>query len=237
MEWQEFSTRLRDVLKLAGSPVSVTYSMEPAVNAEPGKHAVCRAILGARNGQVIDLNKETSSCPGGTWHLGLGPKPTGDADRALKKFLVDGEKLFCSIAAFNRALMLGTQPPLGLADHVIISPLEKADRMPDLVLFVVNPEQACRLIQLVTYWDGISPKTELVGAGCHQAIAYPLVSGEVNVTFMDWTARRSVPYRYDELIVSVPYHRIKGLVEAIGRCTAGLAEFEDPSSFLPRNAE
>ena len=109
--------------------------------------------------------------------------------------------------------------------------MEKAELMPDLALFIVNAEQACRLIQLATYSDGISPKTEMVGSGCHMAVAYPLVSGEINVTFLDWTARRSKSYKPDELIVTVPWHRLPGIVEAIDVCSAGTAKLDIPPEF------
>lgn len=237
MKWRESSERLKAVLGLQGSPVAITYSMEPAPNAEPGKHWVCKAFLSARDGKTLNITKDSSACAGGTWHLGLGPRPERDADKALKKFLVHGEKLFCSIAAFNRAMMLASPPPLGLAENVIFAPMEKAEQMPDLGIFIVNAEQACRLIQLATYWDGVSPKTEMIGSACHMAVAYPLVAGEINVTFLDWTARRTKPYKPDELIVTVPYHRLPGIVEAIDLCTAGTAKLEIPPEFRQALAE
>lgn len=231
MQWIEYANRLKEVLGLEGSPVAVIYSMEPAKNAVPGKHWVCKAWLDARDGKTINMTKDNCGCTGGYWHLGLGPRATGDADKALKKFLIHGEKLFCSLAAFNRAMQLATQPPLNLAENVIFTPMEKAEQMPDLALFIVNAEQTCRLIQLATYWDGISPKTEMIGSGCHMAVAYPLVSGEINVTFLDWTARRTKPIKSHELIVTVPYHRLHGIVEAIDLCTAGTAKLEIPPEF------
>lgn len=235
MQWIEHSHRLKDMLGMKGSPVAITYSMEPASKSEPGKHSVCQAFLDARDGKTINLTRENSSCRGGTWHLGLGPKPEGDADKALKKFLVHGEKLFCSLAAFNRAMALAVQPPMGLAENVIFAPMGKAEYMPDLALFIVNAEQACRLIQLATYWDGVSPKMEMIGSGCHMAVSYPLVSGEINVTFMDWTARRMKPYAADELIVSIPYHKVPGIVEAIDVCSAGTAKLEIPPEFADQD--
>lgn len=64
-----------------------------------------------------------------------------------------------------------------------------------------------------------------------RTIAYPLVSGEINVTFLDWTARRTKPIKAHELIVTVPYHRLPGIVEAIDLCTAGTAKPEIPPEF------
>ena len=82
MEWKGYASEIKEVLGLEGSPVAITYSMEPASNPAPGKCRVCNAFLRARDGKVIDLTAETSSCPGGTWHLGLGEPPKGKAAKA-----------------------------------------------------------------------------------------------------------------------------------------------------------
>lgn len=67
MIWNEYAERLREVLDLEASPIAVTYSMTPA------------------DGAIINLTKENSACHGGTWHLGLGPRPTGEMDNSLLK--------------------------------------------------------------------------------------------------------------------------------------------------------
>lgn len=234
MVWKRYSKRLKDLLGLEGSPIAVTYSMTPATGAQKGKRMVCRALLEARNGKIINLSKETSACPGGTWHLGLGPKPTGDQDKFLKKFLVEGEKLFCSIATFNRMISLTTPAPYGLADYVILSPLEKAKQEPDLVVFLCNAEQACRLVTLANYQDGIPPKVEIVGSACHMAIGYPIVSGEINVSLLDYTARKWQKFRPDDLFVSIPCHKMPNLMDSIDYCSAGTAAVELPEGFRRR---
>ncbi len=231
MVWQGYSKRLREVLGLEGSPIAVSYSMVPASKAKSGKHWVCQALLDAREGAIINLSQESCACPGGIWHLGLGPRPSGEADKALKKFLVEGEKLFCSIATFHRAMTLTTQPPVGLADYVVFAPLEKAEIVPDLVVFLCTPEQACRLVTLATYPDGLPPKTEIVGSTCHMVIAYPLVSGELNISLLDYTSRKYQNYKPEELFVTIPYHRPLGLVGSIDLCSAGTAKVEFPPGF------
>jgi uncharacterized protein (DUF169 family) len=204
--------------------------MVPSSEGKTGKYLVCQALLDARDGAIINLSKESCACPGGVWHLGLGPRPSGAGDKLLKKFLVEGEKLFCSIATFHRAMSLTTQPPLGLAEYVVLSPLEKAEIAPDLVVFLCNPEQACRLVTLATYPDGLPPKTEIVGATCHMVIAYPLVSGELNISLLDYTSRKYQSYKPEELFVTIPYHKLPGLVESIDLCSAGTAKV----AFSPR---
>jgi uncharacterized protein (DUF169 family) len=227
VDWRDYSLRLKELLALDGSPIAVTYSMTPAPAAtETGRNAVCQALMKARSGAVIDLTRESSACPGGVWHLGLGPRPSGKTADVLKKFLVDGEKLFCTIATMNRTMTLTTEPPAGLAEHVILSPLEKAELMPDLVVFLCNPEQACRLVTLATYPDGKPPRAELAGSTCHMVIAYPLVTGEINVSLMDYTSRKYQGCKQDDLFVTIPFHLMAGLMWSIDRCSAGTAKVE-----------
>jgi uncharacterized protein (DUF169 family) len=232
MEWNDYGREIAEVIGLRGSPVGITYSMDPPPGAPAGgKLRVCEAFLRARDGETIDLTAETSACQGGTSNLGLGERPTGEGDRALKEFLVHGEKLYCSIATFNRAQSLGTNPPLGLAEHVIMAPLDTAELRPDVALFICNAEQACRLLTLDGYDTGIPPRIEMSGATCHQAVAYPVVTGELNVSLMDYTSRRIRGYGAEDLLVSIPYHRLHGVMRSIDHCTAGRAKMEVPEAF------
>jgi len=231
MEWKDYAKEIKEVLKLKGSPVAITYSMSPPSKSAPGKYRACDAFLQTRDGRIIDLTAKTSACSGGTWHLGLGERPKGKQDKALKEFLVNGEKLYCSIAAFHRSQALTKPPPLGLAKHIIFSPLEKAEFRPDIVIFICTAEQACRLLTLDGYETGIPPKPEMSGSTCHQALAYPLVSGELNVSLMDYTSRRIQGYKPEDLIVSIPYHRFHGVMRSIEYCTAGRAKMEIPESW------
>lgn len=231
MEWNVFSEQIVKVLKLKGNPIAITYSMNPPSKSGGRKCRVCDAFLRARDGEVVDLTASTLTCPGGIWHLGLGERPKGEAAKTFKEFLVNGEKLYCSIAALHRSQVLTTEPPFGLADHVILSPLNEAEFRPDIVLFICNAEQACRLVTLDNYDTGIPPKTEMAGSTCHQAVAYSIVSGELNISLMDYTSRHIQGYKPEDLLVSIPYHRFHGVMRSIEHCTAGTAKMEMPESF------
>ena len=81
MDWQGWSETLKEALGLEGSPVAATYVLEAPAGVSSRKHWVCEAWRKARDGEIIDLTAETSTCPGGTWHLGLGRSPAGKARR------------------------------------------------------------------------------------------------------------------------------------------------------------
>jgi len=231
MEWMRYAEEVRDVLHLEGSAIAVTFSPKGPASADGKKHRVCDAFLKARAGAVIDLTAESSVCRGGSMYLGLIEPVTGEDNDALNDFLVNGEKLFCSIAAFNRMKSLTPKPPTGMTKHVIMCPLEKAEVRPDLVVFLCNAEQACRLVTLDGYDTGIPPRLHMAGATCYQVIGYPIVTGEMNVSVMDYTSRRIKGYKAEDLFVAVPYHRFHGIMRSIPRCTAGTAKMEIPESF------
>jgi uncharacterized protein (DUF169 family) len=229
-EWVGQAAKLVEVFKLANKPVAVTFSNEDVEVVNPRKVQFCRAMKLAADGESFVLDKETSACPGGTWHCGLSEPPSAGARRMIQNFLTTGEKLTHSIVSFQRMQGLSSPPPTGLSDRILIGPMDASPMRPDLVLFVCNAGQACRLLALDHYWDGIPPRVEVAGALCHSAIAYPVMTGHTNATFGDWTARRAQKYPDDAVFVTVPYERLSNLIAAIPLCSAGTAEVEIPEA-------
>ena len=111
MQWKEHATALTEALKLKGHIVGVTYTNDRVEGAGDDKCRACTALTKAHKGKSILLGKDNSACGGGTWHLGLGDRPSGEDSKALMDFLVHGEKLACSYAAFYRMTALTTAPP------------------------------------------------------------------------------------------------------------------------------
>ncbi len=232
-EWVNYSEKISRLLDLEKMPVSVCFTNEKPEGIDPGHASFCQAIKLAAQGQVFLIDKEHSVCPGGTWHCGLSKPPEGQSKRAIQKFLTSGEKLTASIVSFHRMSSLAAPPPTDLSEYVYICPLEKSVIKPDLAVLICNPEQACRLITLDIYWDGVPPKIELAGSLCHSVIAYPVTTGNTNLSFGDWTARRMQGFEKEDVFLSIPFERMKNLMEAIPRCSAGTASFtgfEEPNA-------
>ena len=126
---------------------------------------------------------------------------------------------------------LGVPPATDLSERIVITPLDKAEIRPDMILFLCNAEQACRLITLDTYWDGKSPEQQIIGSICYSAIVYTTMSGNTNMTVGDWTARNHQGFESDILFLSVPFERVNNLLAAIPQCSAGNAEIVIPEEF------
>lgn len=118
------------------------------------------------------------------------------------------------------------QPPFGVAKHVVFAPLPQAELAPDIAIFLCNAWQAARLINLAYYQTGIPMECDPTGALCRSVITYPLVTGKVNISFGNVTARKSEHYSEDEVLVTLPYAHLQSVVASLELCSAGTAKAE-----------
>jgi uncharacterized protein (DUF169 family) len=233
MDFKEQSEIFKKVLRLKNEPLAISFTNEEISKGKYEKTSICRALKLSASGECFVIDENVSTCPGGSRFCGFTEITSKQQKRGLQRFLTKGEKLTGTIVSFERMQKLTTPLPTGLADKVLICPLKETDIRPDMVLFLCNPEQACRLITLDTYWDGISPKQQVIGALCNSAIAYTIMTGQTNISLGDWTARRNQQFESDVIFVSVPYERINNLIAAIPLCSAGEAESVIPVEFQP----
>jgi uncharacterized protein (DUF169 family) len=215
MYWQRWSDRLKKELKLDTSPIAVSFGGAPAPGAPSpqGKVSVCQALKKASEGEAVTITAETCGCPGGLTSLGLGQMPAQGRER-LVDFLVKKEKVFCSRVAIYRGQQ-SVPAPLGMASHVFFSPLSSAVTLPDIVLFIGKPAALQRLVSFAGYWEGGSLKAELAGPACRTGIAYPVVTGEIGLSLLDFGARRLAGFAEDHLLLAVPLHRMMGIIQAL----------------------
>jgi uncharacterized protein (DUF169 family) len=228
MEWQAWSQRLTEVLGLRRAPVAVTYTDTPPAGADTGKCRACRAIVSAAEGAVIDLSTQNTTCPGGSTYLGLRP-PDPEGAKTLRNFLINGEKLFsCPASIYRMNAMSKVKPPLGMATHIVFAPVEKATLQPDIAIFTCNAWQAARLVSLAWFEDGLPMECDPTGALCKSVVTYPLVTGKVNISFGDITARKGEKVGVDELWVTLPFMYLRSVMASLERCSAGVASAEVP---------
>jgi len=228
---QAYARTFRELFGLEYSPVALACQSATTHQEKNQKLRICRAILEAGRGKTLTVNKENNACFGAAWHLGFRQMQDPKILGLIKKFVVEGEKLFCSYQALDKLISQMEQAPDNSKNEFILAPLEKAEFLPQLVIFIVHPEAACRILTLVTFLDGIMPKIKVGGPTCRLSIIYPLVTQEVNLSFYDYTARKMCNVDKDKLLISVPYARIPKMVEAIDKCSAGTAKIEFPEEF------
>ena len=229
--WQNYSLILKELLNLELSPVAVSCLKEPFLKSFDRKLRICRAILDAAGGQILQVAKTNNACFGAGWHLGFHKFKDPKVINMVKQFVVEGEKLFCSYEALDTLLSQMQDVPDNSCSYFILSPLEEAEFNPQLVIFICNADVACRLLTLAIFIDGVMPKIKIGGPTCRMAIIYPLLSNELNLSFFDYTSRKMCNVGKDKLIISIPYKKIPQIIESIDKCSAGRAKIEFPQEF------
>jgi uncharacterized protein (DUF169 family) len=215
MYWQQWSDRLRSELELGTQPVAVSMGgpLASELVASQGRVSVCQALQRAGQGETLYITSETCGCAGGLVNLGLG-QSTAEGREKLVNFLVTRERVYCSRMAMHRNRET-VRAPVGVGGHVVFAPLSSAKVLPDIVAFQGTPGSLHRLIGLAAYWDGMSMKAELGGPACRTAISYPMVTGQIGLSLLDHGARRLADFPDGTLVVSVPLHRMFGIVQAL----------------------
>ncbi|PIP21228.1 MAG: hypothetical protein COX40_00465 [Candidatus Omnitrophica bacterium CG23_combo_of_CG06-09_8_20_14_all_40_11] len=229
--WQNYAMVFKELLNLEYSPVAVSCIKESPFNPPEKKVRICRAILDAGKGEILQIDKRNNACFGASWHLGFHKISDPKIINMIKKFVVEGEKLFCSYEALDKLMSQIEEVPDNSGSYFILSPLEKAQDSPDVVIFICNAEAACRLLTLATFLDGVMPKIKIGGPTCRMSIIYPLLTGELNLSFYDYTARKMCNVEKDKLLISIPYKKIPQIMESIDKCSAGRAKIEYPAEF------
>lgn len=230
-EWQDYSLILKELLNLEFSPVALSCQKEPFLKSSDKKVRICRAILDAGKAEILQVSKENNACFGAGWHLGFNRFKDPKIINMIKKFVVEGEKLFCSYEALDNLISQMEDVPDNSHSYFLLSPLEKCEVHPDLVIFICNADAACRLLTLAIFVDGAMPNIKIGGPTCRMTIIYPLLTEELNLSFYDYTARKICNVEKDKLLISIPYRKIPKIIQGIDKCCAGRAKIEFAPEF------
>ena len=128
---QVISKGLVDILSLENLPVAVKLLMNkdkiPAglEHPETSLPSFCSAVVDASRGKSLYLEAKDMKCLDANIVLGLAETGTETNDEG--------------------------KPSLGRVKGVVLSPLAVSDAQPDAVLMYIDPEQAGKLLQAVTY--------------------------------------------------------------------------------------
>jgi len=100
--------------------------------------------------------------------------------------------------------------------HILIEPIDRATRRPDVVLIYCNPAQIARLTQGALYEEGGAIETKVAGrCACSPEIITPYQTQYYNVIVPDGGERMFALTADDEMVFSTPYCKIESLIEGI----------------------
>lgn len=176
------------------------------------KISYCSMVKLTTLGNSFKTCLEKSLCPGATRALGL-EKPD-DLAKAGKRYYRLGmyDSLCTAKNVYKNANLL---------DHEVfgiqVQPLEKCEDNPDVVLLILNPYQAMRVIQGYTYHFGLSGNIRLSGnqGVCLECTARPYETNDINISMLCSNTRFSAKWRESELGLGIPFNKFDMVVDGI----------------------
>lgn len=214
-------SKIKDYIKLKNHPVAIIQSdtcPEGATQFKEGKWGCVVAMLNAASkGRVAALSAATTMCIGGKAGLGFEKYPFG----WIEYFLSTGSEKVDRFELYKKDPELAkdfiTKGPNAMIEklpprkkYLLFMPLEQVTEQqgkPECVAFLVNADQLSGLVTLVNFDHSPLDATKLLfGAGCAQAILYPMVDREhCYVGLTDPSARKCI--HKDLLSFSTSYER------------------------------
>lgn len=213
----EMSAKLKNILNLEREPVGVKFikDSDKAIfkNDYDGntKTRYCQALMRAGNGESIMITSENISCPASAAAFGLKPLP--EILSSGKMLLNMG--LFETLEAGKKAMEGMTRLNYGDYSAVILSPLDKMEIEPDVVVIESTPEHLMWLSLASIYETGerLHFDSALFQATCVDSTVIPFVTQKLNSTLGCYGCREATNIKDEENLIGIPYSKLSDILK------------------------
>jgi uncharacterized protein (DUF169 family) len=169
--------------------------------AAPSKH--CTLVGQARQGKTLWAGRDDINCPLARFALGIDAPDVRTLD-ALAATLLEWKAAKDRDAALA---FLSRLPRLPFQERVFVyAPLRAATTEVDLVVRIVQPEEAMRRLRALSATTGerAEGRSAGIGALCSECTAFPLVSGTSAISPGCPGSRREAFLQADQMFLALP---------------------------------
>jgi uncharacterized protein (DUF169 family) len=214
---KEQAARMISILGLYSQPVGVRLVPGNGGRVPPGaerlsQHRYCQALMKARRGRDVVLDKEGISCPAAAAAFGFHPLPKAlQSGRGLVGFgivsdEVVGQKMFIDMPRLDpdKISML----------HLF--PLEKAEYVPDLVVVEDEVEKLMWIVLSYLHAKGgqrVHSSTAVLQATCVDSTIIPFLENRLNFGYGCYGCRDATDIGNNEAVLGFPTPFLPLIVE------------------------
>lgn len=205
-----------EILELTGSPVGVkllSKGQKLPIRATILKnHRYCQAIMKARDGEDVILNKEGISCPAAAAAFGFRPLPEAlKSGRGLIGFGIVsdasvGAKMFQDMSRLE----------IGQIENLHIYPVNKYNYTPDIIIVEDEPEKLMWIALAylhVTGGNRIESSTAILQATCVDATIIPFLEQRLNLVYGCYGCRDATDLGDNEAVMGFPAKMLPAIAE------------------------
>jgi uncharacterized protein (DUF169 family)/NAD-dependent dihydropyrimidine dehydrogenase PreA subunit len=213
-EWQQVIT---ETLRLRWSPVAISLIPQgevlPDVPQPRVKMRHCQALMAARRGKSLLMPAKCHACPDGTHILGLTEIPPKLASGELYLHF----KKLASIEAAKQ--MVAERPRLDERSMraTLVSPLKDAQRTPDVIAIIGQPEQLMWLCMSSSFYSGKRSSFQVSGynAQCVETTLIPYIQKDFNISLGCYGCRASSDISDDLMFMGIPREQMPELIKGL----------------------
>ncbi|BBO81047.1 hypothetical protein DSCO28_16130 [Desulfosarcina ovata subsp. sediminis] len=214
---QDYAESLEKILKLRSRPVAVNLikngSPLPHVPVPRKRLRYCQALIMARRGYSLLMPAWAHACPDGTSILGLSKIPP---KLASGEIYVQLGKLATQEAASQ---MVKERPRIAEDSMraTLVSPLDEAVMMPDVVVIMAPPESMMWLCMASTYYTGrrMTFRMSSYNAQCVESTLYPYTTGEMNTSLGCYGCRAISDIGEESMFLGIPMGKMQTIVDGL----------------------
>jgi len=231
MRTKELAEYLYCLTGMENKPVGITFlhsqdeyqeSSAPEVRS---KISYCSMIKLNTRGYSFKISLEKSRCQGATRALGL-ENPDHLAKAGKRYYRLGMYDSLCTAKSVYKNANLLDHEVFGIQAQ----PLEKCEENPDVVMLILNPYQAMRVVQGYIYHYGLCGNVKLSGNQgiCLECTARPYETNDMNMSMLCSNTRFSAKWRDSEMGIGIPYNKfdlvVDGIIKTINPSETDLAK-------------
>lgn len=215
---REHARQMITILGLHASPVGVclmtTTEPEGSGGARLQQHRYCQGLMKARHGETVILDANGIACPAAAAAFGFRQLPDGlKSGQGLVGFGIVsdpevGRKMFETMPGL----------PQGRLTHLELFPLEKAERIPDIIVIEDEVEKLMwiNLAYLnATGGERITGSTAILQATCVDSTIIPYLENRLNFGYGCYGCREATDLGTGEAVVGFPIDYLEKIVDHI----------------------
>ena len=218
MRNKELSKKLSNVLKINAKPIAVKIVKKEeetkGLPPEPTKRfRYCQGLMQAEKGEKLTLTKETLSCPAAAAAFGFSMLP----DKISSGEMLQSLGLFESKEAAANLMRNIPRLEQGIFKSISLSPLEKAEFTPDVVVIEDDPEKIMwiNLASIHETGDRLFFSSSIFQACCVDVTVVPFLTKKINASFGCYGCREATDLKNDECLVGIPYEKLEEIIKAL----------------------
>jgi len=175
----------------------------------PGRH--CTFIGRARKGEILWACREDFTCPLARYNLGIDPPDESTTETLAETLVSWGDVRDLETA---HRFIAGLSPLPVSKSAFIYAPLDKIPVSPDLVLLILNPQEAFDHVLSLTRMTGEKSDGHVSGIGalCGECTALPLHTKKAAISVGCGGSRRETFLTPEEMFLAIPYSLYRSTV-------------------------